>query len=179
MKETYDIKGLSSWPHRLISFMKGITSKFQTVTGRMNQDGIVYPVNDPVLIAKFDVTTIHTSIGHEEVVSLHEDIGIPNGELGACYVDVTVCLGAAGVSVPGDDAVLSVDDAALTDFIQRVVIADPGGVSATKSFDQPSRLFPDPSHDRITLSSPGWTTGTENWRVVGYVYRIPSAVVIS
>jgi len=149
---------------------------FRILAGRMNTDGIIYPVNDPVLIYKDRIRSTHIATTPVVVMDLVALTGTPPEEMKTLVVEVTPCLVEAGVSIAGDDIEYTMDNGGGTDYIQLVSVIDVGTINATRGRDTLFQLYPDTTHTKIFVGATRWTTGIEYWDHVITVWKMPTSI---
>ena len=169
-------KGITAWPNKI---SKGFFHVFRTITGRMNADGNIFPINDPVLVHKEAVTTTHTNVNQVVVAQLDEMLGVPLADLKNFYVDVYPATVEAGVSATDDDLAYKMDVAALNDWIHSITIQDFNAETAARAERPWVRLFPDSTHGTLTVEALDWTTGTEYHRSILMIYRMPDSICVA
>jgi len=121
----YDIKGLDSWPQKLINRLRGIRSLFTATAARMGADGVLYPAVERVLWRRETqlLSVANPALTAGIIVGIPGWLGVPPEEVDQFELWLYPMYSLPGNSAVGDGALFTIRDVTPTSIITQTATA--------------------------------------------------------
>jgi len=177
MRESVDVKDITTMQVRLQEFFRSITTQFNAVTHRMDSDGTLKPINDPMLVKKKTITVTSTTSGVKNVIGdIPAWLGVTAAELKDYVLEVTCMIDSLSDAAATDDQLLFLRDTGNTERIG-YDIQDVGQVGTGRQGQPVFNFYPRTTLTRLSQNFTQW--GATETHICDYVvvaYRLPSGI---